>query len=235
LSQHIASALRDSVLRNELPRFDDYFQPIPIDVEQTETGRISDKLGLWHLASALVGVAWKEGSIKEANVRWIFDNLPRYFRLILGRRESHKLWVLLPFRSCSGGHTCCSGDSWSSHIIVHVESEKRKYRYTPQSDFHVALDQLIYLLVEVQSDTNERDKYRMLLHAACVARLGRALYNHPFIVVALYIKNDGKVKQYFVFQRDSSDREVCTFESRWSCFLFPVLPGFLCRGLARLE
>jgi hypothetical protein len=214
------------IFRNKLPSFDDYFQHTPIDVEQT--GRISDELVLWHLASAFMNVPWKEDSIKEANVRWIFDNLARYFKLILGEKENHALWVLLPFYSCSGGHTCCSCCDWPSKIIVNVESEKKTFRYTPRSGFHVALDQLMYLLVEVQTNEAKYDKYRMLLQAACAARLGRVLCNKPFIVVALYIENTGAVTRYFVFQRDSSDPKVCIFESRRFYVLLPVLPGFLC-------
>jgi hypothetical protein len=76
-------------LRDDLPVFDNYFHSTSIDVE--ETSRISDKFGLWHLASAFIDVAWKEGSIKEANVRWIFDKLAWYFKSILGPRESHGL------------------------------------------------------------------------------------------------------------------------------------------------
>jgi hypothetical protein len=214
------------VFRNKLPSFDDYFQNTPIDPEQT--GRISDEVVLWHLASAFMDVAWKGASIKEANVRWIFEQLARYFKLILGEKENHALWVLLPFYSCSGGHTCSSCCDWPSKIIVNVESEKKKFRYTPRSDFYVALDQLMYLLVEVQSNKRKYDKCRMLLQAACAARLGRVLCNKPFIVVAMYIENTGTVTRYFVFQRDGADPKVCTFESRWFCVLLPVLPGFLC-------
>lgn len=91
----------------------------------------------------------------------------------------------------------------------------------------------MYLLVEVQSDKQQYDRYRMLLQAACVARLGRVLYNNPFIVMALYIENSGKVTRYFVFQRDGTD--VCAFESKRSCVLSLVLPGFLCQGSPKLE
>ncbi|KAI0248060.1 kinase-like domain-containing protein [Lactifluus subvellereus] len=62
-------------------------------------------------------------------------------------------------------------------------------------------------MVEVQSDINQRNRTRMLLQAACMARLGRLFYN-PFIVVALYIENSGQVTRYFLFQRDDADRKV---------------------------
>jgi hypothetical protein len=123
--------------------------------------------------------------------------------------------------------------SWPHKLIVSVKSEKG-YHYTPQSDFHVSVDQLASLLVEVQSHKNEDDRYRMLLRAACAARLGRHFYNDLFIVVALYIKNSGTVKRYFVFQPDSADSRVCTFESKQSC-VFSLRSGFLCRGRPKLD
>jgi hypothetical protein len=116
----------------------------------------------------------------------------------------------------------CSGVEWLLKLRVFVESEEINCCYTPRSDFHVSVDQLTSLLVEVQSDKNERDRYRMLLQAACAARLGRHFYNDLFIVVALYIETTGMVTRYFVFQRNSADRKVCTFESKQSCVFSPL-------------
>ena len=118
---------------------------------------------------------------------------------------------------CSGGNIYCSRAHWPLKLIVSVESEQKKYRYTPRSEFHVSVDQLASLLVGVQSEKNEDERYRMLLQAACAARLGRHFYNDLFIVVALYIETSGTVTRYFVFQRNSADRKVCTFESKQSC------------------
>ena len=136
---------------------------------------------------------------------------------------------------CSGGYICCSRGDWPFKLIVSVESQQKKYRYTPRSDFHVSVDQLVYLLVEVQSDKDQSDRYRMLLQAACAARLGRMSYENPFIVVALYIEKSGRVTRYFLFQRDAADPEVCTFESNQSCGFSLVLLGFLCLVRPRLE
>jgi hypothetical protein len=110
-----------------------------------------------------------------------------------------------------------------------------KYHYTPRSNFHVSVDQLIYLLVEVQSDRNQSDRIRMLLHAACAARLGRLSYKNPFIVVALYIEESGRVTRYLLFQHDDPDLKVCTFESKQCCVFSVVLLGLLCLGRPRLE
>jgi hypothetical protein len=117
---------------------------------------------------------------------------------------------------CSGSYICCSRGDWPFKLIVSVEAPKKKYRYTPRSDFHVSVDQLIYLLVEVQSDKDESDRYRMLFQATCAARLGRQIYNNTFIVVALYIETSGKVTRYFILQRDDDDRTVRSLESNFA-------------------
>ena len=72
------------------------------------------------------------------------------------------------------------------------------------------------LVVEVQSENDEKDRYRMLLQAACAARLGYLSYEKPFIVVALYIGSSGMVTRYFLFQRDGADSTVRMFESKQS-------------------
>jgi hypothetical protein len=43
-----------------------------------------------------------------------------------------------------------------------------------------------------------------IVDCTCAARLGRLSYNNPFIVVALYIENSGRVTRYFLFQRDAA-------------------------------
>ncbi len=94
---------------------------------------------------------------------------------------------------------------------------------------------VVYLLVEVQLDKNERDRYQMLLQAVCTARLGRCLFNdNPFMVVALYIENTSRVTRYFVFQPDGTDPRLCGFESKQSR-VFSLVLGFLCQGRPRLD
>jgi hypothetical protein len=137
---------------------------------------------------------------------------------------------------CSGGYIFCSRGDWPFKLIVTVDSpEKKKYRYTPRSDFHVSVDRLVYLLVEVQSDTNQTDRWRMLLQAACAARLGYMSYGNPFVVVALYIESSGRVTRYFLFQRDGAHRKVRMFGSKHSWAFSLVLLGFLRLGRPRLD
>jgi hypothetical protein len=138
-------------------------------------------------------------------------------------------------------YICCSHSDWPFSLIVDanaIEREGKHYRYTPRSDFHLSVDCLVSLLVEVQSEKSEGDRYRMLLQAACVARLGRQLLDDdeskPFIVVALYVKNNGTALRNLVFQPDRLDPNVCASESEQSCD-FSLVLGFLCRGRTRLD
>ena len=127
---------------------------------------------------------------------------------------------------CSGGYIYCSRGDWQFKLIVSVDSPQKKYYYTPRSYFHVSVDRLMYFLVEVQSDENQRDRYQMLLHAACAARLGYLSYNNPFIVVALYVENTGRVSRYFLFQRDGTNSTVRMFEPEQSCVFSLVSSRF---------
>jgi hypothetical protein len=107
---------------------------------------------------------------------------------------------------------CFSCTDWPLKLLVHVHSENKNYSYTPRSDFHLSVDGLPYLIVEVQSEQNGSDRYRMLLQAACLARLGNGLNPNkdnafPFIVTALYIESSGRMERYLVFSPDNE--EVC--------------------------
>jgi hypothetical protein len=175
------------VLKEELHAFDKYFQHAPTDVGQSDS--VSSKHLLWHLAGAFLDEGWKKGAdvIKEDNVRWMFDQLGWYFNSVLGSRENDALWVLLSFYDLfilevTSVVVVLTGFFFK--LIVIIESERKKYCYTPRSHFHISVDGF-------QSDKNERDRYRILLQAACAARLGRRLFNdNPFIVVALYVRRE---------------------------------------------
>ncbi|KAI0277113.1 hypothetical protein BGY98DRAFT_981874 [Russula aff. rugulosa BPL654] len=163
------------------------------------------------LQARFLSEGWKEGDfIKVENIRWIFDQLGWYFQSVLGSREKHAY-----------------GGDWPFKLIVSVEHPKNEYHYTPRSDFSVFIDKLACLLVEIQSDEDQSDRNRMLLQAACAARLGRQMYNNTFIVVALYIETSGRVIRYFIFQRDDADPTVRSSESKQSCVFSLILLGFL--------
>jgi hypothetical protein len=84
--------------------------------------------------------------------------------------------------------------------------------------------QLVYLLVEVQSEKDQSHRYRMLLKGACVARLGRQFYVKPHIVVALYIENHAghavKDPRESVKNLDCRVEEVCQSPVALAIFVF---------------
>jgi hypothetical protein len=118
------------------------------------------------------------------------------------------------------GYVCCSRTDWPLKLVVTVVPEGTSYRYVPRSDFHVSFDRMVYLMVEVQSEKDENDRYRMLLQAACVARLGRNMRSAHgggddlFIVMALYIEGSGRVTRYLVFQHDTDPTVSVWIRSR---------------------
>jgi hypothetical protein len=67
------------------------------------------------------------------------------------------------------------GTDWQLILVAEVKSESRKYRYMPRSDFHLSTHRLPLLVFEVLSNSNQSDRYRMLLQASCAARLGNSL------------------------------------------------------------
>ena len=191
-----------------------------------ERDRVSGECHLWHLSGAFLNDGWKTNNIKEENVWWIFDLLGSHFHEILGSREKHVCGCWYCSIICSGGYIYCSRGDWQFKLIVSVDSPQKKYYYTPRSYFHVSVDRLMYFLVEVQSDENQSDQYQMLLHAACAARLGYLSYNNPFIVVALYIENTGRVALILRYACLNPSNPVF---SHW------FLLGFLRLGRPRLD
>ncbi len=80
-------------LEDELHEFDNYFQYAPTDDGQRD--RASDKRILWHLAGAFFAENWKKSTpFKEANFRWIFDQLAWYFHSVFGSRGRGAMWVV---------------------------------------------------------------------------------------------------------------------------------------------
>ena len=125
---------------------------------------------LWHLAGAFLD-GLEGNAIKEENVRWIFDELGAggtSIRFSVQGKGTHCRSCHC-FIICSGNYICCSRGNWPFKLVVSVEPPKKEYRYTPRSDFHVSVDQLIYLLVEVQSERDQSDRYRMLLQVSDLA------------------------------------------------------------------
>ena len=79
------------------------------------------------------------------------------------------------------------------------------------SDFHMRIRNFPHLILEVASQSSERDKYRLLLQASCLARIGNKLLKQdaePIIVMAVYIDNAFHAFQYLLYQPDASRTSV---------------------------
>ena len=97
-------------------------------------------------------------------------------------------------------------------LVVHVRGEK-KLCYTPRSDFHMRIRDFPHLLLEVNSQPNESNRYRMLLQASCLARLGNSLRastsRGPIVIMAIYINKDFKASQYLLHYVATSTEVSC--------------------------
>ena len=97
---------------------------------------------------------------------------------------------------------CDSGTQFPFHLLVQAGNEKLKY--TPRSDFFMSIRNFPHLLLEVVSQSNEGDRYRMLLQASCLARLGNSLRastsQKPVVIMAIYIDKFLVASQYLLYQ-----------------------------------
>ena len=104
-----------------------------------------------------------------------------------------------------------SGALWDFLLIPDIQGSKLKY--TPKSDASLRINNLPHLILEVISDSAESDRFRMLLQAYCLARLGNALrkmpkVGDPFIVSAIYIDDALCAKWYYMYQLDGENAPV---------------------------
>ena len=97
---------------------------------------------------------------------------------------------------------CDSGAQFPFQLLVQAGNEKLKY--TPRSDFFMSIRNFPHLLLEVVSQPNEGDRYRMLLQASCLARLGNSLRastsQRPVVIMAIYIDEFLVASQYLLYQ-----------------------------------
>ena len=96
-----------------------------------------------------------------------------------------------------------------------VEESKDQLRtFRPSSDFMIAKSNLPRLLVEVNSEQRAewpKDLVRMILMGAAVVRFANkflARFAGRFVLMAIYIWDDGKVSRYSLFQ-EAGDESVC--------------------------
>jgi hypothetical protein len=105
---------------------------------------------------------------------------------------------------------CDSRSQIPFHLVV--ETPGQKSRYTPRSDFHMCIGDFPHLLLEVNSQSNESDRFRMLLQASCISRIGNWLRastsGEPIVIMAVYIDKHFKATQYVLCQPDAGSTKV---------------------------
>jgi hypothetical protein len=84
--------------------------------------------------------------------------------------------------------------------------------YTPRSDFHVSIRDFPHIVLEVNSQAHRGDEYRMLLKAACIARIGNWLrdstHSEPIVIMAIYIDKNFNAHQHILYQPNVESTEV---------------------------
>ena len=129
----------------------------------------------------------------------------------------------------------CRGKQWPFSIFVAASGPLRR-KYTPKSDFsflmrhcgqgktaptklvwvmtcdHMLVDVMPLIISEGISDEKNSDRYRMLLQAIALVRIGNYLLKEDrssdFFVIAIYVTSAFVAERYFLYQPDKSERKV---------------------------
>jgi hypothetical protein len=116
---------------------------------------------------------------------------------------------------------CYSGLGLPFHLVIESDCDQNM-SFTPHNDFHVSIRDFPHIVLEVNSQPNESDQFRMLLQAACLARIGNWLrdptHNEPIVIMAIYIDDQFKAYQHIVYQPNGSIEVVFHWvltESLW--------------------
>lgn len=82
---------------------------------------------------------------------------------------------LVPFGEWGLSVLTLCDSCWQFPFRLVDRAQGEKLCYTPRIDFHMRIRNFPHLLLEINSQPNESDRYRLLLHASCLARLGNSL------------------------------------------------------------
>lgn len=102
-----------------------------------------------------------------------------------------------------------SEKTWSFPLIIE-QGDAPPQLYVPRSDFCITTHEFPVLLLEVASESNNADKYRMLLQGACVVRLANTVMKPKsrFVLKALYINLNYVVEEHTMYQRENEIVQV---------------------------
>ena len=106
-------------------------------------------------------------------------------------------------------HVYVSNPMWQSYQPVFqlvIETEGRNFCYTPRPDFHIRIKGFPHLVLEVNSQSNQSDRYCTPLQAACIARIGNSLRGSAtggaVMIMAVYIDTHFVAHRYLLCQPD---------------------------------
>jgi hypothetical protein len=194
---------------------DSYFETaIPVETNLPELDFVtSNELSHYDIIISGLGLKSKANydEKKEFQVRGL---LLEFLETV--RPYGRSSWGLLVYQSLTMSAfiiQCDSGTPLPFPFVVKIETPAKKdLSYTPKSDFHLEINTFPHLLLEVNSHSNERDRFRMLLQAACISRIGNSLrtstLGNPVVIMAIYIDEHYKAHQYLLCQPDLRSTEV---------------------------
>ena len=189
---------------------DSYFETIiPAEVEPSELNFVTIN-ELCHYISVIGGSELRNKANydkkKESQVHALLLEFLGRLRLVPSNS-----WGLSVFFS-SRLHYLIRYDSDTLPFHLVIETSAEKMRYTPKSDFHMCIKNFPHLLLEVNSQSNEGDHFRMLLQAACICRIGNWLRASTpgklIVIMAIYVDKNFKAHQHFLYRPDVGSTEV---------------------------
>ena len=81
--------------------------------------------------------------------------------------------------------------------------------YRPRNDFLFSLNKCPLLLIEISSEKDESDRYRLLVQAGTLVRVMNSIQNENwFVCVAVYITRTFDAERFLVYQPDQNTSRV---------------------------
>jgi len=108
--------------------------------------------------------------------------------------------------------TCDFGLGFPFHLLIETDDDDQRMKYTPHNDFRVSIRDFPHIVLQVNSQPNEGDNFRMLLQAGCLSRIANWLRastsNEPIVIMAIYINEKFMAYQHILCQSDVGSAEV---------------------------
>lgn len=102
---------------------------------------------------------------------------------------------------------------WPIGLICYDTVNPGARQYEPTSDFWLALHSVPVIVAEVDSNSDGRDRIRMLVQGASLVRLVNKLLSElkqtqDFVLMAVYFRKDGAIFIYHLFQQSGPDMNI---------------------------